>query len=208
MGALPLVFQPGEGWRYETSFNLLGIVLERATGRSLGALMAERIFEPLGMRDTAFVAVDPGRLAAAYMPTEDGLELIDPPDGKFARPPGFEQLSGGLVSSAGDVLRFYSGIADGELLSDASRAALTSDALTAQQRAAAPSAFLPSFASWGLGTGVVPETGAWGWTGGSGTTASVDPSHDTVTVLLTQRAMAGPDDGFDDFTAAVADAAG
>jgi CubicO group peptidase (beta-lactamase class C family) len=208
VGALPLVFQPGEGWRYETSFNLLGIVLERATGRSLGALLAERIFEPLGMRDTAFVAVDAGRLAAAYMPTEDGLELIDPPDGKFARPPGFEQLSGGLVSSAGDVLRFYSGMADGELLSDASRAALTSDALTAQQRAAAPSAFLPSFASWGLGTGVIPETGAWGWTGGSGTTASVDPSLDTVTVLLTQRAMAGPDDGFDDFTAAVADAAG
>ena len=134
------------------------------------------------------------------------MELIDPPDGKFARPPGFEQLSGGLVSSAGDVLRFYSGMADGELLSDASRAALTSDALTAQQRAAAPSAFLPSFASWGLGTGVIPETGAWGWTGGSGTTASVDPSLDTVTVLLTQRAMAGPDDGFDDFTAAVADA--
>ena len=55
---------------------------------------------------------------------------------------------------------------------------------------------------------MIPETGAWGWTGGSGTTASVDPSHDTVTVLLTQRAMAGPDDGFDDFTAAVADAAG
>ena len=208
VGALPLVFQPGEGWRYETSFNLLGIVLERATGRSLGALMAERIFEPLGMRDTAFVAVDAGRLAAAYMPTDDGLELIDPPDGKFSRPPSFEQLSGGLVSSAGDVLRFYSGMADGELLRDASRAALTSDALTAQQRAAAPSAFLPSFASWGLGTGVIPESGAWGWTGGSGTTASVDPSLDTVTVLITQRAMAGPDDGFDDFTAAVADAAG
>ena len=72
MGALPLVFQPGEGWRYETSMNLLGIVLERATGRSLGELMAERIFEPLGMRDTAFVAVDPARLAAAYRPTKTG----------------------------------------------------------------------------------------------------------------------------------------
>ncbi|MDA0171025.1 beta-lactamase family protein [Solirubrobacter taibaiensis] len=204
VGALPLLFQPGEGWQYETSMNLLGIVLERATGRSLGELMAERIFEPLKMRDTAFVAADPARLAAAY---DSSLELIDPPDGKFAHPPGFEQLSGGLVSSAGDVLRFYSGMADGELLSDASRAALTSDALTAQQRAAAPAAFLPSFASWGLGTGVIPETGAWGWTGGSGTTASVDPSHDTVAVLLTQKAMGGPDDGFDDFTAAVSAAA-
>jgi CubicO group peptidase (beta-lactamase class C family) len=207
VGSLPLLFQPGEGWRYETSMNLLGIVIERATGRSLSALFAERVFEPLGMRDTAFVAVDPGRLAAAYQPTEAGLELIDPPDGKFARPPGFEQLSGGLVSSAGDLLRFYSAIADGELLSDASRAAMTSEALTAQQRAAAPEGFLPSFASWGLGTGVIPATGAWGWSGGSGTTASVDPSRDTVCVLLTQRAMAGPDDGFDDFTEAVASAA-
>jgi CubicO group peptidase (beta-lactamase class C family) len=105
------------------------------------------------------------------------------------------------------VLRFYSAVADGKLLSEASRAALTSDALTPAQRAAASPAFLPSFASWGLGTGVIPETGAWGWSGGTGTVASVDPRRDTVGVLLTQRAMAGPDDGFDDFTAAVESAA-
>ncbi len=203
VGALPLLFQPGEGWHYETSMNLLGIVLERATGRSVGELMAAYVLEPLGMADTGFVAADPGRLAAAY---DGDLQLIDPPDGKFARPPGFEQLSGGLVSTAGDVLRFYSGLADGELLRPESFAAMTSDALTPQQRAAAPAAFLPSFASWGLGTGVIPETGAWGWTGGSGTVASVDPSRDTVAVLLTQRAMAGPEDGFDDFTEAVRNA--
>jgi CubicO group peptidase (beta-lactamase class C family) len=207
VGALPLVFQPGEGWRYETSFNLLGIVLVRATGRSLTDLLGEYVFGPLGMRDTAFAAVDPARLAAAYRPAGDRLELLDPPDGRFARPPAFEQLSGGLVSSAADVLRFYSAIADGELLGEASRAAMTSDALTPVQRASAPPEFLPAFASWGLGTGVVPETGAWGWTGGTGTTASVDPSRDTVAVLLTQRAMAGPDDGFDAFTEAVSAAA-
>jgi CubicO group peptidase (beta-lactamase class C family) len=94
VGSLPLQFQPGEGWRYETSMNLLGIVLERATGRSLSALFAERMFEPLGMRDTGFVAADASRLAAAYQPTGDGLTLIDPPDGRFARPPAFEHLSG------------------------------------------------------------------------------------------------------------------
>jgi len=207
VGALPLAFQPGEGWRYETSLNLLGIVLVRATGRSLSNLLGEYVFGPLGMRDTAFAAVDPGRMAAAYRPADGGLELIDPPDGKFARPPAFEQLSGGLVSTAGDVLRFYSAVADGELLRAESSTAMTSDALTAAQRAAAPPEFLPSFATWGLGTGVIPETGAWGWSGGTGTTASADPSRDTVTVLLTQRAMAGPDDGFDDFTDAVSAAA-
>jgi CubicO group peptidase (beta-lactamase class C family) len=202
VGSLPLLFQPGEGWRYETSFNLLGIVLARATGRSLGALLDEYVCAPLGLRDTAFQAADPGRLAAAY---DGNLELIDPPDGRFARPPAFEQLSGGLVSTAGDLLRVYSAIEDGELLQARSRAAMTSDALTAQQRAAAPEAFLPSFASWGLGTGVIPGTGAWGWSGGTGTVASVGP--DTVAVLLTQRAMAGPDDGFDAFTDAVSAAA-
>ena len=62
VGALPLVFQPGEGWRYEASMNLLGHRARASDGRSLGALMAERVFEPLGMSDTAFVAVEPGRL--------------------------------------------------------------------------------------------------------------------------------------------------
>ncbi len=206
VGSLPLVFQPGEGWRYETGMNLLGLVLERALGRSLDALIAERITGPLGMTDTAFSgAAD--RLAAAYGGDGDGLALLDPPDGKFARPPGFASLSGGLVSTAGDVLRFYSGMADGELLSDASRAAMTSDALTPAQRAAAPEPFLGPGVTWGLGTGVELETGGWGWAGGTGTSAWVDPSRDTVAVLLTQRAMAGPDDGHDDFHAAVAAAA-
>lgn len=207
VGALPLVFQPGEGWRYETSFNLLGIVLERATGRSLSELLHERVFAPLGMADTGFTGAAE-RLAAAYQPTEDGLELMDAPDGQFSRPPAFEQLSGGLVSTVGDLLRFYSGVADGALLSDAGRARMTSDALTPAQRAAAPPPFLGPGVSWGLGTGVEPATGGWGWMGGSGTSAWVDPSRDTVAVLLTQRAMAGPDDGHDDFHAAVAAAAG
>ena len=49
--------------------------------------------------------------------------------------------------------------------------------------------------------------GRWGWDGGTGTTAYVDPTRDTVGVLLTQRAMTGPQDGFDDFWAALAGAA-
>ena len=68
--------------------------------------------------------------------------------------------------------------------------------------------------SWGLGTGLDVEAaapwqapGRWGWTGGTGTTAYVDPVRRTVAVLLTQRAMTGPLDGFDDFWTAVAAAA-
>lgn len=203
VGSLPLLFQPGEGWRYETSMNLLGLVLERALGTTVGALLSERVFGPLGMRDTAFTG-DPARLAAAYRPRRRGLELTDRPDGKFARPARFETLSGGLVSTAGDVLRFYSAIADGELLSDASRAAMTSNALTPQQRASAPEVFLAPGSTWGLGTGIIEATGAWGWSGGTGTTAAVDPRRDTVAVLLTQCAMAGPDDSPQPFHDAVA----
>ena len=105
------------------------------------------------------------------------------------------------------MLRFYSAIAEGELLSDASRAAMTSNALTPQQRASAPEVFLAPGSTWGLGTGIVEATGAWGWAGGSGTTAAVDPSRGTVGVLLTQRAMAGPDDSPQPFHDAVAAAA-
>jgi CubicO group peptidase (beta-lactamase class C family) len=212
---LPLAFQPGAGFLYETGFNVLGVLLVRATRKSLTELFAERITGPLGMPDTAFVARDASRMAAQYMPGPDGLMLLDPPDGAFARPPLFEELSGGLVSSAADVLRFFTAMADGgaPVLTGGSLALMTSDQLTAGQRAnAAP--FVDDDTSWGLGTGVDLTAarpgmapGRWGWTGGTGTCAYVDPVRNTVSVLLTQRAMAGPEDGPEPFWAAVAEAA-
>ena len=90
---------------------------------------------------------------------------------------------------------------------------MTSDQLTNAQRAnAAP--FVDDDTTWGLGTGVEltgarpgMAPGRWGWTGGTGTCAYVDPGRDTVSVLLTQRAMAGPEDGPEPFWTAVAEAA-
>jgi CubicO group peptidase (beta-lactamase class C family) len=212
---LPLAFQPGDGFLYETGFNVLGVLLMRATGKSLSDLFAERITGPLGMTDTAFAATDAARMTALYAPGPDGLQLLDPPDGVFAQAPQFEQLSGGLVSSAADVLRFYTVMADGAegILTAESLTQMTSDQLTDDQRAkGAP--FVSAGTSWGLGTGVdleavAPGTapGRWGWTGGTGTCAYVDPVRDTVSVLLTQRAMMGPEDGPEPFWAAVAEAA-
>jgi CubicO group peptidase (beta-lactamase class C family) len=90
---------------------------------------------------------------------------------------------------------------------------MTGDALTEAQRQQAQPIVGPG-GSWGLATGVDVEAarpwmalGRWGWTGGTGTTAHVDPTRCTVAVLLTQRAMTGPLDGFDDFWTAVAEAA-
>lgn len=215
LAELPLAFQPGEGFLYDTPIDVLGVLLARAAGRPLSELFAERILGPLGMTDTAFHAVDPARLATAYMPAGDGLELLDPPDGEFARPPQFEELSSGLVSTAADVLRFYTAMADGgaPVVRRAALARMTADALTDEQRRAALPIVEPG-SSWAMATGIDVEAaqpwmapGRWGWTGGTGTTAYVDPSRDTVCVLLTQRGMAGPRDGFDDFFAAVAAAA-
>lgn len=216
LARLPLAFQPGDGWLYDTGTNVLGVLLARAVGKSLSELLAERITRPLGLSDTDFRASDVDRMASAYRPDDDGLVLLDPPDGVFSRPPAFESLSGGLVSTAPDVLACYAALADGggPILTADSVAMMTSDQLTAAQRAQAQLSFVDPGASWGLGAAVDLTAaqpwmapGRWWWTGGSGTTASVDPARDVVAVLLTQRAMMGPDDGFEAFWTAVADAA-
>jgi CubicO group peptidase (beta-lactamase class C family) len=213
--ALPLLFQPGGGWLYDTCLDLLGVLLARATGRTLSELVAERVTGPLGMTSTTFGTADVGRLATAYQPGPDGLEVLDPPEGVFSGPSRFEELGSGLVASAPDLLRFFSAMADGGagVLSAELLSLMTTDALTDHQRAQALPIVGPG-GSWGLGTAVDIEAaepwmapGRWGWNGGTGTTAYVDPTRDAVGVLLTQRAMTGPDDGFGDFWSAVAAAA-
>jgi CubicO group peptidase (beta-lactamase class C family) len=212
LAELPLAFQPGEGWLYDSGIDVLGVLLARAAGKPLSDLLAERITGPLGMTSTSFWTPEVHRLATCYQPGPNGLDVLDPPGGAFASPPGFEKLGGGLLSTASDVLRFYCAMADGgaPVLSADSLALMTADALTAAQRRQGLPILGPGV-SWGLGTSVDVEAvepwmapGRWGWDGGTGTTVRVDPGRDAVGVLLTQRLMAGPLDGFDDFWAAVA----
>jgi CubicO group peptidase (beta-lactamase class C family) len=208
---LPLAFQPGDGWLYDSGTDILGVLLSRATGQPLAELLAEHVTGPLGMTATSFGAPDATRLATAYTPGPDGLELLDPPDGRYCGPPRFAELSGGLVSTAADLMRFFGALADGgaPVLKRESVALMTTAALTDKQRAGAVPVVGAS-GSWGLATGVDLEAdqpgmarGRWGWDGGTGTGARVDPTRDTVAVILTQRAMTGPRDGFEDFWAAV-----
>jgi CubicO group peptidase (beta-lactamase class C family) len=135
--------------------------------------------------------------------------VADPPDGAFARRPAFESLAGGLVSTAPDVLAFLCALADGggPLLPAAAVAAMTRDALGPELRARAEHIVGPD-RSWGLMAAVEvagPSAGRWGWDGGTGTSAWVDPARDLVAVLLTQRLMAGPHDGPDAFWTALGD---
>ena len=215
LAGLPLAFQPGEGWLYHTGLDVLGVLLGRATGRPLSELLAERIFGPLGMTSTAYWTPRVDRLATAYRPGPHGLEVSDPPDGAHAAPPAFEALGSGLVATAGDVLGFFTAMADGgaPVLTPESVALMTADALTEEQRRQALPIVGPG-ASWGLATGVDVEAvepwmaaGRWGWTGGTGTSAFVDPLRGSVAVLMTQREMTHALDRNDEFWTAVAEAA-
>ncbi|GAA4736778.1 serine hydrolase [Modestobacter marinus] len=207
LGELPLAAQPGASWLYQLSTEVLSVLLTRVAGCPLHDLLRDRVTGPLGLTDTGFWAADPARLGPAYLPAGDGVELLDPADGRSSRPPEFEGLAAGLVSSAPDVLTLLSALADGggPLLGPGSVAAMTTGALTTAQRAEAAE-FLGPGCSWGLQVGVQVEPGPpwaqpgrFGWDGGTGTTGYADPDRDLVGVLLTNAGMAGPEDGLDWF---------
>lgn len=211
VGSLPLAFQPGTGWLYHTGSDVLGVLIARAAGKPVSVLLAERITGPLGMRSTAFFASDPGRLATAYQPVDGRLEVRDLPDGAFSRPPMFEALGSGLVSTVRDYLAFLGVFTDprDDVLEPELRALMTSDSLDERQRAAAQELLGPG-SSWGLQVGVDLQPvepwmapGRFGWDGGSGTTAYVDPGRELVAVLFTQRGMVGPSYDFEAFWSAV-----
>ena len=203
LAELPLAAQPGSTWLYHTGSDLLGVLLARATGRAVSGLLAERVTGPLGLTSTGFWTAG-DRLPTAYQPEGDALVVTDLPEGRFSAPPVFESLAAGLVSSAPDVLALLTAVAHGggPVLQPATAERMTTEAISAEQRARSAD-FLGDGLSWGLHVGVRPEQGTWGWDGGSGTSAWADTRRDVVGVLLTQRGMAGPEDGPRDFWAAV-----
>ena len=208
--ALPLAAQPGERWLYHLASDVLSVLLARASGRSLGDLLAQKITGPLGLAGTGFSG-DPTRLATQYEPTESGLRVLDAPDQRFARPPVFEGLGAGLVSTAPDVLAFLAALADGgaPLLTGGSVGAMTTGQLDEEQRARSAGE-LDAGTTWGHQIGIHLEgrpmsAGSYGWDGGTGTSAWADPARDVVGVLLTQRLMGGPNDAADWFWQAVHD---
>ena len=111
LGTLPLVHQPGERWMYNMGSYVLSVLIARASGQPLEAFLRERIFEPLGMKDTGF-SVPPNkldRLATFYMvnPATGALVLDDDvKNSQWARPPAFPDGGGGLVATVDDFLAF------------------------------------------------------------------------------------------------------
>lgn len=209
-GTVPLVHQPGERWMYEIAANVTVVLVGRATGKTFGEVLRERICEPLGMKDTGFsvAAGDLGRLATAYGRDDDETgrpPVEDGPDGRWSRPPVFESGGGGLVSTADDYLAFASALLAGgthrgeRVLSRPAVTLMTSDQLTPEQKAV--SGFWPGYfdsMGWGFGmsvrtrrTGLGPSVGTYGWSGFYGTAWYNDPAEDLTSIVLLQRAHMG-----------------
>jgi CubicO group peptidase (beta-lactamase class C family) len=194
LGRLPLLAQPGERWLYNTGASVLGVLLARAARRPLGDVMRTRVFEPLGMRDTAFRSAESERLATAYVPTPAGLVKWGPGEA-WSTAPAFGDAAAGLVSTADDLLAFARMLLDRgvPVLSAEHARAMTSDQLTAAQKTHGGLGrdFFDG-RSWAFGQAVRAD-GAFGWDGGLGTTWLVDPSHDLTIIVLTQRLFESPD---------------
>ncbi len=204
LAVIPLLRQPGTAWEYSLSTDLLGRVIEATSGQRLGDFMAERIFKPLGMKDTAFhVPLEKaGRLAQSFDKdpvTGNRFNLID-----VSRLPGNDSGGAGAVSTAPDYLRFAlmmlnGGTLDGQrILSRTTVRWMTSDHLGPRipiAQSPGGSVLMPTLYTFGLGLAVRPadglaftagSAGDYNWSGYAGTTFWVDPKEQVVGVMMTQ----------------------
>jgi hypothetical protein len=191
------------------SADVLGMLIARVSGQALGSFMRERIFEPLGMKDTAFhVPTDKiERLSACYVfhHQTQTLELFDDvASSAWRSEPAFESGGGGLVSTVEDYFAFARMMLNKgrygreQILSRASVELMTSDQLTPQQREGSE-IFFGTSRSWGFGMAVDTKRdelfrtpGRFGWDGGFSTSAYTDPVEGVIGILLTQRLMDSP----------------
>lgn len=206
-GTLPLMHQPGERWMYNTGSLLQGVLVRRASGRSLETFVAERITGPLGMRDTGFF-VPPDKLSrfagcGFFTDPQSRAKTRMDQDGAssaYASRPVFPSGAGGLVSTVDDYLAFArmlmkGGVHEGRrLLGEQAVRDMTRDQLSPEQRSA--STFFPGFFDtngWGYGVGVTtaPDAvsltpGRYGWDGGFGTSWFTDSTRGLVAIVMTQ----------------------
>jgi CubicO group peptidase (beta-lactamase class C family) len=208
-GTLPLIYQPGERWLYNSGTDILSVLIARAAGMTLAKFLEDRIFAPLGMKDTGFHVPEANRarFATAYArdPATGELKVFDDPaTGKWAKPPVFENGSAGLVSTADDFNAFAQMMLNGgrlgseRILSRPSVELMTADHLTPAQKQGSE-LFFGDVKGWGFGLSVytgrddlcsVP--GRFGWFGGYGTSWYSDPQESFTGILLTQRMMESP----------------
>jgi CubicO group peptidase (beta-lactamase class C family) len=211
LAQIPLAYQPGESWVYSVSVDIQGYLVEKLSGKSLPDFVRDRIFAPLGMKDTAFNVPENklARLATVYTVDGQSPELKPVPRGpEVSKVPGLPSGGGGLYSTAGDYLRFAQMLLNGgtfngsRILSPSTVELMRSNHL--------PESLLTGkfgigyyFMQPGLGFGYdfavfedpikVGSTvgkGAYLWDGAAGTWFWIDPTNDVVFIGMIQRMMA------------------
>ncbi|MEV4141497.1 serine hydrolase domain-containing protein [Dactylosporangium sp. NPDC049742] len=177
--SLPLLFQPGERWAYNSSGHILGVLVARAAGMPLGDALRERLFEPLGMTSTGF-SLPPERAAELPAVYFQGVRQTDVATaGAWTQEPAFPDGAAGLASTVDDVVTFGRHLLRG----GPALRAMTVNHLTPAQIEGG--GMLLDGHGWGFGMAVHAD-GTYGWDGGYGTSWSNSPATGTVRVLLTQ----------------------
>jgi len=205
---LPLMFEPGTTWEYSMSTDVLGRVVEVASGQSLGDFFAARITRALNMTDTAFEATGE-RAARLAEPQIDPTTGARPPMRNVGRPHRWASGGGGLVSTAADYLKFCQMLLNGgelegtRLLAPKTVRHMTSNHLppnvnygtTARERFGALAPVPEMGYGFGLGfavrlaAGMSPVPGSVGeffWGGVTGTYFWIDPAEQLTVVLMLQ----------------------
>lgn len=207
LARLPLLYQPGQAWLYDTSSTLQGVLVSRVSGQSLADFLEERIFAPLGMTDSGFFvpAANRDRLTSYYRAHPGGrLELVDGPDGQWSSRPAFPLGHGGLAGTINDWLAFGRMLLTGgagpdgrQLLSADSVRLMTTDHTSPAQRETGK-LFLDG-QGWGFGGQVdIASVNPWnlpgryGWVGGTGTCAYLTPATGTIAICLAQVGVDSP----------------
>lgn len=213
LAALPLLFHPGEQWQYGVNTDVLGRLVEALSGLTLDEFFRQRIFKPLGMKDTGF-DVPADKLDRFTVNYQWGLSPFAAADGagkrviadhpsksRYARPAKFYSGGGGLISTASDYLRFCQmmlngGALDGvRLLSPKTVQLMTMDhAANAKKPTAGVK--LANGAGFGLGFQVVTDPaehqrigslGAYDWAGAASTSFFIDPKEQLIAIMMTQK---------------------
>jgi CubicO group peptidase (beta-lactamase class C family) len=201
LGAVALDFQPGTLWRYSglAGFDILSRVVEIASGKSFDQFLRERLFDPLGMKDTGFAltpTIQP-RLVTLYRRGQNGLERV--PDQSGLSSSTYFSGAGGLVSTAEDYAQFGTMLVNGgELNGKRYLSPRTIELMTVNHTgdmAGGQMGMSPKGIGFGLGVQVVEDPvaadrrvskGAWGWAGAYGTNVHIEPAADMVQIILMQ----------------------
>jgi CubicO group peptidase (beta-lactamase class C family) len=211
LASLPLEFSPGTAWNYSVSIDVLGYLVQRLSGVSFGEFLRTRLFEPLGMTDTAFWCPPEkiNRFASCYQPKEGGGLKVqdDAGESTYAAPPSLESGGGGLVSTAHDYMRFcrmmlQGGSLDGaQILSPKTVALFSLNHLPGNRELAdmAPPGLFSEAGYSGIGFSIgcgvtidvvktrLPGTpGEFFWGGAASTAFWVDPREELAVVFMTQ----------------------